>query len=417
MKKICKFFLNVIILLILFLNNTVSAAVKPLEVSADGAVLMDASTGEIIYSKNMTSPYPPASTTKIMTALLTLENCDLEDIITIGAKPPLADGSKIYISEGEQFKVKDLLYALLLASANDAAEALAEHISGSKEDFAKLMNKRASELGATSSNFVNPNGLYNDKHKTSAKDLALIMRELTKHPEYTEISTTSSYKISPTNKMNKERPLWNGNRLIQKSSTYYYQYCQGGKTGYTIQSEHSYVATAAKNGQKLIVALIHDKNKTYFKDSVNLFEYGFNNFELTKLYSQGEVVTTYKKDDLSIPLLASEDFYYVKEKNSSSTPIINLNNTNNNIFDKAFKKDDILSEGTVVLNDRTLGSLKLLAGEDYKPKKLLNTGKNSSENSSLIKYIASFASLLLALLFIIEKIKQNKRKKRLRGKY
>lgn len=416
MKKICKIFLNVIILLALFLNNTVSAAVKPPEVSADGAVLMDASTGEVIYSKNMTSPYPPASTTKIMTALLTLENCNLEDIVTIGPKPPLADGSKIYLEEGEQLKVKDLLYALLLASANDAAEALAEHISGTKEEFANLMNKRALELGATSTNFVNPNGLYDDKHKTSAKDLALIMRELIKHPEYTEISTTSSYKIAPTNKMKKERPLWNGNRLVQKSSQYYYKDCQGGKTGYTIQSDHSYVATAERNGQKLILALIHDKNKTYFKDAANLFDYGFNNFELAKLYSQGELVTKYEKDDLSVPLLAEKDFYYVKEKNSSSIPAINLHNENTSIFDKSFKKGDILSEGTVVLNDKSLGSLKLLAGQDYEPNKFLNA-VTSEKKLPMIMYIATFTFLLLIFLLTIKKIKQNKRKKRLRGRY
>lgn len=416
MKKICNFFLNVIILLALFLNSTVSAAVKPPAVSADGAVLMDASTGEVIYSKNMTSPYPPASTTKIMTALLTLENCNLEDIVTIGAKPPLADGSKIYIEEGEQLKVKDLLYALLLASANDAAEALAEHISGTKEEFANLMNKRALELGATSTNFVNPNGLYDDKHKTSAKDLALIMRELIKHPEYTEISTTSSYKIAPTNKMKKERPLWNGNRLVQESSQYYYKDCKGGKTGYTIQSEHSYVATAERNGQKLILALIHDKNKTYFKDAANLFDYGFNNFELAKLYSQGELVTNYEKDNLSVPLLAEKDFYYVKEKNSSSIPAINLHNENTSIFDKSFKKGDILSEGTVVLNDKSLGSLKLLAGQDYEPNKFLNAA-TSEKKLPMIMYIATFTFLLLILLIIIKKIKQNKRKKRLRGRY
>ncbi|MBE6068936.1 MAG: D-alanyl-D-alanine carboxypeptidase [Clostridium lundense] len=416
MKKICKFFLNVIILLTLFLNNTVSAAVKPPEVSADGAILMDASTGEVIYSKNMTSPYPPASTTKIMTALLTLENCDLEDVVTVGSNPPFADGSKIYISEGEQFTVNDLLYALLLASANDVAEALAEHISGSKEDFVKLMNKRALELGATSTNFVNPNGLYDTNHKTSAKDLAIIMRELVKHPEYTKISTTSSYKIAPTNKMNKERPLWNGNRLIQKSSEYYYSDCQGGKTGYTIQSEHSYVATAERNGQKLILTLIHDKNKTYFKDAANLFDYGFNNFEVAKLYSQGELVTNYEKDNLSIPLLAEKDFYYVKEKDSSSVPAISLNNKDTNILDNAFKKGDILSEGTITLNDKSLGSLKLLAGQDYEPKKFLNTA-TSPEKLPIIKYIASFTFVLLILLLIIEKIKQNRRKKRLRGRY
>lgn len=141
-----------------------------------------------------------------MTALLTLERGNLDDIVTIGRKPPLAEGSKIYILEGEKIKVRDLLYGLLLASANDCAEALAEYLSGSLDNFSKDMNKRAKELGCTNTNFVNPSGLYNDKHRTSARDLAIIMNELVKQPEYSKIATTLSYNILPTNK-SKEKDL------------------------------------------------------------------------------------------------------------------------------------------------------------------------------------------------------------------
>ncbi len=179
---------------------------KPnLKIAADGVVLMDSKTGKIIYSKNPDKPYPPASTTKIMTALLTLERGNLDDIVTIGRKPPLAEGSKIYILEGEKIKVRDLLYGLLLASANDCAEALAEYLSGSLDNFSKDMNKRAKELGCINTNFVNPSGLYNDKHRTSARDLAIIMNELVKQPEYSKIATTLSYNIPPTNKSKEKK--------------------------------------------------------------------------------------------------------------------------------------------------------------------------------------------------------------------
>jgi D-alanyl-D-alanine carboxypeptidase len=248
MKKLTALIIFLIMILSPLAVNVKASSSVP-SVSADSAVLMDAETGEILYSKNMNAAYPPASTTKIMTALLTIEKCKLDDVVTVGKEPPLADGSKIYIFEGEQLKVKDLLYGLLLPSANDCAEALAEHISGSMDKFAVLMNKRAAELGCKNTNFVNPSGLYDENHKTSAYDLALILRELSKHEEFKEVATTLAYKIGVTNKSPVERPLWNENKLIQKYSGYYYPYCIGGKTGYTVQSAHSYVSVAEKDGQ------------------------------------------------------------------------------------------------------------------------------------------------------------------------
>lgn len=398
MKKFLTILLSSIII---FSNINLKVLAKEPEptVSAEGAVLMDAATGEILYSKNMNAAFPPASTTKIMTALLTLEKCNLDDIVTVGKNPPFADGSKIYIFEGEQLTVRDLLYGLLLPSANDCAEALAEHISSSMDEFAKLMNKRAKELGCENTNFVNPSGLYNENHKTSAKDLALIMRQLSSMPEYKTIATTLATKIAPTNKNKEERPLWNENKLIQKNSRYYYDGIIGGKTGYTVQSEHSYVAAATRNGQRLIVALVHDKNKTFFEDSVNLFNYGFSNYKLEKLFSKGDEITSYKSENLTIPLIASEDFYYVKEKNSNEVPTYTIPQTN--LSDRSFKTGDILLETPVTFSNKQVGNLKIASGIDHEIKPVFSFKNDSKVNNNLLYFaVPGIAIILLMAVFI-----------------
>ncbi|KYH34501.1 D-alanyl-D-alanine carboxypeptidase DacB precursor [Clostridium tepidiprofundi DSM 19306] len=358
--------------LIFNLNTKVFAISPPPNPAADGAVIMDAITGEILYQKNMNTPYPPASTTKTMTALLTLENCSLDDVVTISKKAEQTDGSRIYIYKGEKIKVRDLLYALMLVSANDCAVALAEHIGGSVENFANMMNKRAAELGCKNTHFVNPNGLYDDKHRTSAYDLALIMRELMKHPEYRKIAKTLSYKIQPTNKCEQVRPLWNGNRLINGNEAPYYKYLEAAKTGYTIQSKHSYVASAMKNNQRLIVALIHDSKKHFYNDCKKLFEYGFNNYELVKLYAKGDVLTNYHVPDsnISMPLIASSDFYIVKQKNSTYVPLPNYKEID---LSKSYKTNEYITDATITYKDKKR-TLKLLSGCDYCPE---NNSKNS----------------------------------------
>ena len=276
--------LSVIFLIICICINVSTVKIHAITqrpyVAADGAVLMDAATGNILYAKNMHTPYPPASTTKIMTALLALENCKMEDKVVIGENPPKTDGNNICLFEGEEFTVKDLLYAVVNESANDCSNALAEHISSSVPLFAEKMNLRAKELGCRSTNFTNPSGLYNTNHKTSAKDLAIIMRELMKHNEMKTIATTIKHSIMTTNKTMRERTIINHNRLLLKNSGYYYVDCEAGKTGYTIRSKHSFVASAMKDGKRLIVALVHDGKKMFFKDAISLFNYGFENFEL-----------------------------------------------------------------------------------------------------------------------------------------
>jgi D-alanyl-D-alanine carboxypeptidase (penicillin-binding protein 5/6) len=408
-----------IMLLSLFLffniSPAVHAEVNPPTVSADSVVLMDATTGTILYEKNKDAAYPPASTTKIMTILLVLEKANLDDMVTISKNAEITDGSKIYIFEGEKISVKDLLYGLTLASANDCAVALAEHVSGSVDEFAKLMNEKAKSLGANNTNFVNPNGLYDINHKTSSYDLALIMQELIKYDKYKEIATTPSYIMSPTNKSKEERPLWNGNRLIHKGDQYYYEDCDGGKTGYTIQSKHSYIATASRNGQKLIVSLVHDAKKTFFTDSRNLLDYGFDNFELSKHFNKGDEVSNLTLDDGTIlPLLASEDLYIVKDKNKDETLNPTIKTENKNIDLSSIKKDAIISKATITF-DKDSYTLDLSSGINYNKKSISHSNGllgNDSKGSSLIGNIIKYTALTLALIIFLLRLRQIKRRKR-----
>ncbi|MFL0195789.1 serine hydrolase [Clostridium sp. WILCCON 0269] len=403
MKKIVTLMLFFLIIYPISSYN-VYASETPPSVSADSAVLLDATTGEVLYSKNPDSAYPPASTTKIMTALLTLENANLNDKVTVGKNPTLVDGTRLGLYEGEELTVKDLLYGLLLASDNDCAEALAEYLgNGSVDNFVAKMNKRARDLGATNTNFVNPSGLFNEKHRTSAKDLALIMRELCKNPEYSKIATTLYYTIPPTNKSPKERGVWNENKLIQSQSTYYYSGCEGGKTGYTTQSLHSYVSAATRNGQRLIVALVHDKNKTFFPDAISLFNYGFDNFTLVKLYSKGDLVTTYNKNNLSVPLAAASDFYYVKNKKDTNVPNFTLKNSNLSV--KHFSTGDIVEKATIYFDGKNIGKLDLLSNCSHNEKQAIASGyiEDIVKNRYLI-FVPLILILTLLLSITIKKI-------------
>lgn len=386
---------------------------------ADGVVLMDAKSGEILYSKNMNSPYPPASTTKIMTALLTLENCsNLEEMVIIDKACETVDGSKIYLFEGEKISVKNLLYSLLLSSANDSAHALAEHIGGTFDNFITMMNNRAKELGCTNTNFVNPHGLYDDKHRTTAHDLALIMNELVKHEEYLTISETKSYSIPPTNKCKEPRPLWNGNKAIHEANSTYYKNCKASKTGYTIQSLHSYISYAKKDDQELIVALLHDKDKQFYIDSKKLFEFGFKNFETRKILSKGQKITTYSlTQNASLDLISDRDIYVTVNKDLSSNDVLtvpNINLTDLNLAKKTIKSGDSLKEISVTYGNKNF-PITLISNTNYTPPAPLATKSGSFIKTILssFKYLLIGITVILAIVFIIRVILIKKRNSRL----
>ncbi len=248
----------------------------------ESGIVMEVSTGTILYSKSMHAQYYPASITKILTALLVLENCELDEWVTIPYDAVYMDedkGSHVALDVDEEVRVKDLLYALMLASANDAAHALAVHVGGSIEGFAEMMNQKTAELGCKNSYFVNPHGLPNDAQLTSAYDMALITREALKSEVFREIAGTLFYEIPPSEKQPDLIPMSQHHDMLT-GTRYHYDGAFVGKTGYTTIAKNTLVTCAAREGMELICVTMKTEGKQVYKDTAALFDYGFENFKL-----------------------------------------------------------------------------------------------------------------------------------------
>ena len=251
------------------------------DVVAESAILMDAASGAVLYGKEEDTRQYPASITKIMTALLAIENCSMDDIVTFSSEAVNgieAGSSSAGINAGAELTVEDTLYALMLVSANEAAAALAEHISGSDEEFAKLMTKRAGELGCTDTNFRNPHGLPDEEHYTTAHDMALILREAMKHEEFRTIAEADTYTLQKSDTLTDTLELWNHAKIIRDNSEYYYEYAEGSKPGYTMAAKNTLATYAKKDNVELICVVLKDDgaDNSYY-DTTNLFEWGFDN--------------------------------------------------------------------------------------------------------------------------------------------
>lgn len=262
----------------------------PPSIEAPSAILIEAKTGSILYAKNAEEQLFPASITKVMTALLTIENCSLDETVTFSyrATHELEENSSgIARTEGEEMSVRDCLYALLIASANEVAQALAEHISGSFESFADLMNQRASELGCTNTHFSNPSGLNNPEHYTSARDMALIMREAVDNPTFLEIASTPRYTIPATNKHSEPLQITMKHQMLLNGADHY-EYAVAGKTGYTSLAGYTLVTYAVKGDMELICVILNAPTaNSRYTSTRDLFEYGFNQFQMISLDQTG----------------------------------------------------------------------------------------------------------------------------------
>ena len=264
----------------------------------EAAIVMDASTGQILYDKDAYRKMYPASITKIMTALLAVEYGDFNDTIIMsenavwGIEP---GSSNIALDVGEEITFEDALNAVLLVSANEAAWAVAEYIAGSLDNFATMMNEKAEELGCVNTHFVNSHGLHDEDHYTCPYDMALIAREALKYDKFREITATTHYIIPPTNLQEDERNLWQNNKLIMGDSNLYYEYCEGGKTGFTDEARGTFVAWAKKDDTELIfVTMGNYPTVTSYTDARAMFDYCFNN------YSYASPLTDYKFSDEDI---------------------------------------------------------------------------------------------------------------------
>lgn len=324
--KIKKKILLLLMLLIISVQ-TISFA-DEVSIKSKAAILVEVSTGRILYEKNSTEKMWPASTTKIMTAILTIEKCNLDDIVTV-SETAISNIPSGYVTcdlqVGEEISVKDLLNALMIVSANDAAYVLAEHVGGSVVEFADLMNQKARELGCTGTHFVNPNGVHDDRHYSTAYDLYLIATYAMKNPTFRELVAQTEAVLPITNKYpNEDRILKTTNALINPESTNYYRNAIGIKTGYTSQAGNCLVSETSRDGLEFIAVVL---NGDRFPDSVKLFDYAYDNFTLTKVKEKNTVVDTIEienatKETKMLDLLIDESITVINNKSIDVDQII-----------------------------------------------------------------------------------------------
>ena len=287
-KRWLGFFMGIVAVVQLF-APTVQAEVfwpEEINVNSPSAILLEMNTGTILYNKNSTEKMYPASITKIMTTMIALENSNLDEVVTFSdASIDNTEGSGIARDYGEQMPMEECLYAIMLESANECAYAVAEHISGSIEAFAELMNAKAKELGCVNTNFSNPHGLHDSEHYTCSYDMALIAEAAYQNETFRMITATKARMIPPTNKHVDETPLQNHNKLLHRyqKGNYVYPYCTGGKTGYTDAARSTLVTYAEKDGMALVCVVMNTDNVSEWTDSIALFNYGFDNFQLVNV--------------------------------------------------------------------------------------------------------------------------------------
>lgn len=271
------------------LNSNVANAAEywpsGVDIEAESAVVMDVETGTVLYSKNENVQQYPASITKIMTALVVLENCELDEEVTFSSDAVyLNEGDTSHIARdvGEVMTVEDTLYGMMLESANECAWALAEHVGGDVDTFVDMMNEKAQELGCQNTHFNNPNGLPDEDHVTSAYDMALISAAAYKIPKFAEITGTKNYTIAPTNKHSDPTYLSNHHNMLHYHTTskYIYDYCVGGKTGYTVSAGATLVTYAKKDNMTLVCVVMKDSTTGEYTDTRSLFDYCFDNFSV-----------------------------------------------------------------------------------------------------------------------------------------
>ena len=317
-KIIAKAFAFLFIINTIFVLNVTEARAADywpsgVDVVAESAIVMEQETGTILYEKNMDAVHFPASITKIMTALIVLENCELDETVTFSAEAVYGTelgSSSIARDVNEQMTVEQTLYGMMLESANECAYALGEHVAGDIPSFVNMMNDKAKELGCTNTHFNNTNGLPDDEHYTSAHDMALIARAAFAIPKFAEIVGTKNYTIPPTNKHADPTPLNNHHQMLHyyKSNKYIYEYCLGGKTGYTAVAGATLVTYAKKDGMTLICVVMKDSTTDQYLDTTNLFEYCFDNFSSYKVSDFASI----SEDNIDVTGILSENSELIK---------------------------------------------------------------------------------------------------------
>lgn len=405
-KKI--FLLSFFILALLFsnLNIVYAANTNAPELVSRSAILMDNKTNKILYDKNSNERMFPASTTKILTAILVLENCDLNEIVTASydAVMSIPEGYVTANIDGdEQLTVEQLLQLLLVHSANDAANVLAEYVGGSIESFVSMMNTKVNELGLTNTHFTNAYGLQDDNHYTTAYDLSVIMQYCLKNDDFRRIAGSASCSIPATNKSD-VRSYTSTNQLLVPSNPNYYSYVTVGKTGFTTEAGECLVSCAYKNDLELICVVLGgtvvDGVSTRFSESKTLYEYGFSNFSLKNIANPGDIIT-----QIEVPNATSDTKSLELAFTDSIYALVNTSDLETNYTPEIQLHSDIsapITQGDV------LGSVVYTIDGIQYTSDIVAT--HNVEASQLLQFVLQIGGLFIVLLITFQIFFSNRKK-------
>lgn len=343
---------TMIFLLTVLMVSTLAPRAYALGLSAQSAVLIEAQTGRVLYSHNSSQPLPMASTTKIMTALIALENGNLDDYVTVSLKAAYQEGSSMYLKIDEKVRLEELLYGLMLSSGNDAAVAIAEHIAGDVPAFAAMMTKRAKELGAVNTEFKNPNGLDEEGHITTAQELALITREALKNPTFAKIVATKQIKMQ-------RGTYTNHNKMLS-----YYEGATGVKTGYTKKCGRTLVSSAERNGLSLIAVTLNAPDD--WNDHMRMFDMAYSKYQMAELIeggaSAGSIMVAEAAQEQRAELIYENDIsFYLSDEEKAKIEIVN------NIppmLEAPVISGQAVGSADVYLDGTLIGECNILCGSD-----------------------------------------------------
>ena len=340
-------------LAVLCLYSIFPCRISAVETSAASAILMDADSGRVLYERNADRKMLIASTTKILTALVAIEEGDLHDTVKVSREAAYTEGSAMYLTEGETLTLETLLYGVLLCSGNDAAVAVAQHVGGSVKGFVALMNEKARELGMEHSSFANPNGLDDEQHYSTARDMAKLARAALENETLMRIASTRSVTIGG-------RTMTNHNKLL-----HYVDGCLGLKTGYTKAAGRTLVSCAEKNGQRLIAVTLQDGND--WADHQALYEYGFSAYPARTCAVRGQALTQASVSggvSPTVPLIAGAGFCYPAAETERLTTRICLDEP----LRAPVSAGKTVGAAVFCLNGTEIGRVPLVAGRTMMPK-------------------------------------------------
>lgn len=423
MKRIAGFMLSFIILLC---SLPVSAAVEPVpEVQAQNILMINTNTGATVYEKNADEKIYPASTTKIMTMILVLENCkNQDDIVTVSEHfddDLMIGSSGITLKVGERMTVRDLLYATAVASANDAANALAEYISGSTTEFVKLMNQKAEQLGAKHTHFNNTHGLPDENHYTTARDMMLIMRYALKNEQFRTLCSTYAYTI-PATEYTEKRTISTTNSLISSVSENYYRYAVGGKTGTTTAAGYNLISWASKGDIDFVLVAMHAEKKPgstnpIFRDSKKLYNWAFDNYayqqvaDANQAFQETKVTLSAEKD--YVMLSAKESLSAILPKDTALDTLEYVTECPDEL-QAPVVKGEVYGKLTVQKDGIVYATTDLIAAENVSRSAVLyylHCIKQFFKN--IVVQIVTAVLVILLIVYIVLMVRKNRRRKRM----